>query len=629
VRTSISWHPFSSSELLSTTCIRLLQHNTSSTTSPQVEQDIIPEEAYFRSSTTARSSPPQSQTIYQSDKLLISILARQLQHKMRRRIVPPPAIGDHNKLLTEAGSALLPGEETESSSTTTKSEPMVPQQEPPSKRRKRESGQDQDALSLASISAAAVGPSMLAETIVPPRAVALRYDARRRSRRDLPAAQHHQGYHQPAASNEVLHESLAPQALVDSLRRRLTVTNSNSTIPSTIQSTGISDSLHYRQSSPLSGLHSSLLYSDLRGTPHSLLAPPNTLRSAAGTSGNLLASTPQYPGPSVNTDPRLSQLLLSGLLQRDLLHQALLYQFSLLGGEVDPSRSTSAAYGTQPPGGVGAGILQDQILGLQQERLGSLGARVPTMRLPPTAATSGLLQPNFANPYLAPPHIQPDNDTSAHPLLAAAQRRSALLVAGGYPQLLPARLSQQGGTSIDSLALDTSSLQQRANSSNADRLFTARAGGGPEAFPMILHRALADLQLAEGGSELATFLPDGKYFVIQNQFLFQELVLPVFFPRMTSFASFQRQLNLYDFKRVGGTGVDRGAYHHDLFVRGNPDDASRMKRIKIKGGTPRGSPRVQDRLPSEEVPAGSDDGDEEEEEKGTPPDQPAEGKSEE
>ena len=115
--------------------------------------------------------------------------------------------------------------------------------------------------------------------------------------------------------------------------------------------------------------------------------------------------------------------------------------------------------------------------------------------------------------------------------------------------------------------------------------------GGPESFPMVLHRILAELELLGGGRNIATFLPDGLSFYIKNQARFTKEVLPVFFPKMKSFASFQRQLNLYDFRRVGGAGQDRGAYRHELFVRDYPANSSLMRRTKIKGNRPRGPPK--------------------------------------
>ena len=109
---------------------------------------------------------------------------------------------------------------------------------------------------------------------------------------------------------------------------------------------------------------------------------------------------------------------------------------------------------------------------------------------------------------------------------------------------------------------------------------------GPESFPMVLHRALAELELIEGGGAIATFLPDGLSFCFKNQALFTQKVLPLFFPRMKSFASFQRQLNLYDFERVGGTGANRWAYRHKLFVRDHPAISISMRPSKNKRDYP-------------------------------------------
>jgi hypothetical protein len=105
-------------------------------------------------------------------------------------------------------------------------------------------------------------------------------------------------------------------------------------------------------------------------------------------------------------------------------------------------------------------------------------------------------------------------------------------------------------------------------------------------FPVILHQALLELERV-GDTSTAAFLPDGKSFAIKNQYLFEETILRVFFPKMKGFASFQRQLNLYDFKRIGGAGIDRGSYCHELFHRDLPSKACEMKRTKIKGGKPR------------------------------------------
>jgi len=113
---------------------------------------------------------------------------------------------------------------------------------------------------------------------------------------------------------------------------------------------------------------------------------------------------------------------------------------------------------------------------------------------------------------------------------------------------------------------------------------------GAESFPMVLHRALKELECVFGGRTVATFLPDGRSFQIKDQARFAKQVLPVFFPKMKGFPSFQRQLNLYDFERVASAGPGRRAYRHDYFVREYPALSCGMKRTKIKGSHPVGGP---------------------------------------
>lgn len=106
--------------------------------------------------------------------------------------------------------------------------------------------------------------------------------------------------------------------------------------------------------------------------------------------------------------------------------------------------------------------------------------------------------------------------------------------------------------------------------------------GGHEFFPFILHRALAELESVAGGTDIAAFLPHGRSFQIKDQSRFEEKVLPTFFPRMKGFPSFQRQLNLYKFRRLGGSGLDRRSYSHELFVRHQPQLSRRMRRTRVK-----------------------------------------------
>ena len=64
-----------------------------------------------------------------------------------------------------------------------------------------------------------------------------------------------------------------------------------------------------------------------------------------------------------------------------------------------------------------------------------------------------------------------------------------------------------------------------------------------EGFPSKLHRLLIDLELHHvDGPRIGGFLPDGKSFQILNTYSFEKEILRQYFPRMGSFASFQRYI---------------------------------------------------------------------------------------
>jgi hypothetical protein len=57
--------------------------------------------------------------------------------------------------------------------------------------------------------------------------------------------------------------------------------------------------------------------------------------------------------------------------------------------------------------------------------------------------------------------------------------------------------------------------------------------------------------------------------------------MPKYF-RQSKLTSFQRQVNLYGFRRLTA-GKDRGGYYHEMFLRGRPDLHRRLVRIRVKG----------------------------------------------
>lgn len=73
-------------------------------------------------------------------------------------------------------------------------------------------------------------------------------------------------------------------------------------------------------------------------------------------------------------------------------------------------------------------------------------------------------------------------------------------------------------------------------------------------------------------------MPHGRSFIVHDPEALVD-VLPNYF-NQTKFLSFVRQLNLWGFKRL--TREVRGkAYYHELFLRGRPYIALRIKRHKV------------------------------------------------
>lgn len=103
------------------------------------------------------------------------------------------------------------------------------------------------------------------------------------------------------------------------------------------------------------------------------------------------------------------------------------------------------------------------------------------------------------------------------------------------------------------------------------------AGGVTQPFPGKLMEVLSRTDL----TEIVEWMPHGRAFLVKQPKTFASQVLPRYF-KQSKYLSFTRQLNLWGFKRIT-RGQDMGAYYHEIFLRGRPHLAMRMKRQKIKG----------------------------------------------
>ena len=80
--------------------------------------------------------------------------------------------------------------------------------------------------------------------------------------------------------------------------------------------------------------------------------------------------------------------------------------------------------------------------------------------------------------------------------------------------------------------------------------------------------------------EVVGWTDNERGFKIRDVDRFRDTVLPRYY-RHTKLASFQRQLNLYGFKKLSH-GPDMGAYFHPLFTRGSSDALREVKRSAIR-----------------------------------------------
>ena len=87
---------------------------------------------------------------------------------------------------------------------------------------------------------------------------------------------------------------------------------------------------------------------------------------------------------------------------------------------------------------------------------------------------------------------------------------------------------------------------------------------------------------ATGDESIVSWQPHGKAFRVHQPNAFTSIIMPQYFKQQKKYKSFQRQLNIYGFQRIG-KGLDAGAYFHPMFIRNQKSMSLRMSCQKIKG----------------------------------------------
>jgi len=113
---------------------------------------------------------------------------------------------------------------------------------------------------------------------------------------------------------------------------------------------------------------------------------------------------------------------------------------------------------------------------------------------------------------------------------------------------------------------------------NAVKLLSGSTSTGEPTFPWKLHMLLEESERM-GFAHIISWQGDTT-FKVHNQQKFESQVMKAYF-KQSKYRSFQRQLNIYGFRRVKH-GNNTGSYANPYFVRGKADICCFMNRTKIK-----------------------------------------------
>lgn len=145
------------------------------------------------------------------------------------------------------------------------------------------------------------------------------------------------------------------------------------------------------------------------------------------------------------------------------------------------------------------------------------------------------------------------------------KKKRAMMVDHTYHEhmndLPPGETNDSKKPSTSSGVTTRSSVANRQGANVEQRQFRRRARGGVQhPFPAKLHQVLEEME-KNGHDNIMGWMPHGRSFMVKEPKEFVKEYMPTYF-NQHKLASFQRQLNLYGFKRLTGEGPDRGSYYH-------------------------------------------------------------------
>lgn len=128
------------------------------------------------------------------------------------------------------------------------------------------------------------------------------------------------------------------------------------------------------------------------------------------------------------------------------------------------------------------------------------------------------------------------------------------------------------------------SLIQKEDSLVANLRTMSKGRGVSIPFPVKLFNMLAQVHddtTCHGLDQFVCWQSHGRAFRVLQKNKFEEIILPRFF-KQGKYTSFQRQLNIYGFKRIT-RGADQGSYYHELFLHGRKYLSYGIERVSVKG----------------------------------------------